>query len=53
MAVRQVSVMAGFLLFASLVVLGGGQMVLGSLLMVFGCVTVVFGGFRHGCPHFP
>jgi hypothetical protein len=49
MAVRQVSVMPGFLVVARIVVLGGSYMVLRSLLMVLCCLAMMFSGFfRHG-----
>jgi hypothetical protein len=51
MAVRHVSVMAGLLMFARLVVLGGKQVMLRSELMVFRSLAVMFSSFfRYGDP---
>jgi len=48
-AMRQMSVMAGLLVFACLVVLCGNQMVFRSLLVVFRGLAMMFGAFvRHG-----
>ena len=45
MAMRQVSVMTSFLVFACVVVFCGGQMVPRSLLMMFRCLAMMFGAF--------
>jgi hypothetical protein len=51
MAVGEMSVMASFLMFARLMLVGGVAVVLGSVFVVSRCVTVMFGAlFRHGDP---
>jgi hypothetical protein len=53
MAMGQMSVMAGLLMFTRFGVLRGRQMMFRSLLMVLCCLTMMFGAFlRHKCPHF-
>ena len=53
MAVRYMGVMAGLLVIAGFVVLGGQPVVLGSVFMMLGCFSMMLSGvIRHGNPRF-
>ena len=53
MAVRQVRMMAGLLVVARVVVVGGGAVMLRRVFVMLRCVAMVFSAFfRHGSPLF-